>query len=120
MAIKILAVIFALIAMRRVITRYRRRGGLTLELFLWLMVFSGIGIVVFIPQKTDAFARWLGVSSGFNALVFIAVSGLLYATYRLLSRLHTLERDLTKLVRMMALDGATRVEPKRSEPLSGQ
>ena len=111
MAIKILAVIFALIAIRRVVARYRRRGGLTLEFVLWLLVFSGIGIVVFIPQKTDQMARWLGVSSGFNALTFIAITALLYAVYRLLSRLHVLERDLTKLVRTLALASATHVPP---------
>ena len=109
MAIKVLAVIFALIAMRRVVSRYRRRGGLTLELFLWMFIFSGIAVVVFIPHKTDAFAHWLGVSSGFNALVFITVTGLIYAVYRLLSRLHTIERDVTKLVRVLALSTATRV-----------
>lgn len=115
MAIKILAVIFALIAMRRVIARYRRRGGLTLEFALWLFIFSGIGVVVFIPQKTDALARWLGVSSGFNALVFITITALIYAVYRLVSRLHTIERDLTKMVRALALTTATRA-PARVEP----
>jgi hypothetical protein len=109
MAIKILTVLFALIAIRRVVARYRRRGGLTLEFVLWFLVFSGIGIVVFVPQSTDRFAHWLGVSSGFNALTFIAISGLLYATYRLLSRLHVVERDLTKLVRSLALENATEV-----------
>jgi hypothetical protein len=102
-AIKILAVIFALIALRRVVARYRRRGGLTLELVLWLFIFSGIGVVVFIPHRTDAFARWLGVSSGFNALVFMSITALIYAVYRLVSRLHTIERDVTKMVRALAL-----------------
>jgi hypothetical protein len=111
MAIKILAVIFALIAVRRVVVRYRRRGGLTLEFLLWLLVFSGIGVVVFVPRKTDALAQWLGVSSGFNALTFITITALLYAVYRLVSRLHVLERDLTKLVRALALSNATAVPP---------
>ncbi len=117
MAIKILAVIFALIAMRRVIARYRRRGGLTLELFLWLFIFSGIGVVVFIPHKTDALGRWLGVSSGFNALVFITITALIYAVYRLVSRLHIIERDLTKLVRMLAL--ATAQQVRAAQPPAG-
>lgn len=103
MAIKILSVIFALLAVRRVVARYRRRGGLTLELVFWLFVFSGIGVVVFIPRKTDEFAHWLGVSSGFNALTFITITALIYAVYRLLSRLQVIERDLTRLVRALAL-----------------
>ena len=111
MALKILTVIFALIAIRRVVARYRRRGGLTLEFVLWMFVFSGIGIVVFIPQKTDQFAKWLGVSSGFNALSFIAITGLLYAVYRLVSRMHVIQRDLTHLVRALALATPESVPP---------
>ncbi|MCU1278802.1 MAG: hypothetical protein JWM53_2348 [bacterium] len=109
MAIKILSVLFALIAIRRVVVRYRRGGALTLEFVMWMFVFSGIGIVVFIPHVTDRFAAWMGVSSGFNALTFLAVSGLLFAVYRLLSRLQTVERDITKLVRAQALSTASRV-----------
>jgi hypothetical protein len=118
MAIKILAVLFALIAVRRVVARYRRRGGLTLEFVLWLLVFSGIGVVVFIPHKTDQVAQWLGVSSGFNALTFIAITALLYAVYRLVTRIHVVERDLTKLVRALALVTATRApgEPAAAAP----
>ncbi len=109
MAIKLVAVLFALIAIRRVVVRYRRGGALTVEFVLWFFIFSGIGVVVFIPHVTDRFAKWLGVSSGFNALTFFAISGLLFAVYRLLSRVQTMERDITKLVRAQALDGATRV-----------
>lgn len=112
MAIKILTVLFALIAVRRVVARYRRRGGLTLEFILWLLVFSGLAVVVFIPQKTDQLAHWLGVSSGFNALTFIAVTGLLYAVYRLVARLQVVERDVTKLVRALALQNAMPVQKK--------
>lgn len=116
MAIKLVAVLFALIAIRRVVVRYRRGGALTVEFVLWFLIFSGIGVVVFIPHVTDRFAQWLGVSSGFNALAFLAISGLLLAVYRLLSRLQTVERDITRLVRAQALDGATRVPPAPATP----
>ena len=109
MAIKLLGVLFALIAVRRVVARYRRGGALTLEFILWFLIFSGIGVVVFIPHATDRFAHWLGVSSGFNALTFLAISGLLFSVYRLLSRLQTVERDITRLVRAQALTTATNV-----------
>jgi hypothetical protein len=110
-AIKILAVLFAVIAIRRVAVRYRRGGALTLEFVLWILVFSGIGTVVFIPSTTDRFAHWLGVSSGFNALTFLAIAGLFFAVFRLIARVQTIERDVTKLVRAQALAAPTRVPP---------
>jgi hypothetical protein len=111
LAIKLLSVFFALIAIRRVIVRYRRGGALTVEFVLWLFIFGGIGVVVFIPKATDRFAHWLGVSSGFNALTFLAIVGLLFAVYRLLSRVQAAERDITRLVRSQALGSATHVPP---------
>jgi hypothetical protein len=115
-AIKILSVLFALIAIRRVVVRYRRGGALTVEFVMWFLVFSGIGVVVFIPKVTDRAAQWLGVSSGFNALTFLAIAGLLYSVYRLLSRVQTVERDVTRLVRAQALQSATRVPPAAPMP----
>jgi hypothetical protein len=117
-AIKLLAVLFALIAIRRVIVRYRRGGALTVEFVLWFLIFSGIGVVVFIPKSTDRVAHWLGVSSGFNALTFVAIAGLLFAVYRLVSRVHTIERDVTRLVRAQALQTAVRVPAARLPPAS--
>lgn len=116
MAIKILSVLFALIAIRRVVVRYRRGGALTVEFVMWFLVFSGIGVVVFIPHVTDRAAQWLGVSSGFNALTFLAIAGLLYSVYRLLSRVQVVERDVTRLVRAQALQSATRVPPAPALP----
>jgi hypothetical protein len=116
LAIKLLAVLFALIAIRRVVARYRRGGALTVEFVLWFFIFSGIGVVVFIPHVTDHFAQWLGVSSGFNALTFLAIAGLLFSVYRLLSRLQTVERDVTRLVRAQALQAAARVSPALEPP----
>lgn len=116
MAIKLLAVLFTLIAIRRVVVRYRRGGALTVEFVMWFLIFSGIGVVVFIPHVTDRFAQWLGVSSGFNALTFLAISGLLYSVYRLLSRLQNVERDITRLVRAQAIAGAERVTPALEPP----
>lgn len=114
MAIKLLSVLFALVAIRRVVARYRRGGSLTIEFLFWFFVFSGLGVVVFIPKATDRFAHWLGVSSGFNALTFLAISGLLLTVYRLLSRLQNVERDITRLVRSQALQSATQV-PRQSD-----
>jgi hypothetical protein len=116
-AIKILAVGFAIYALRRLIARYRKGGTLTLEFIVWIAVWGGVGVVVFIPQKTDVVARWLGVGSGFNALTFITIVGLLYAVYRLYSRVQTVERDLTRLVRVAALERATHVATRQpAEP----
>jgi hypothetical protein len=112
-AIKILTVMFALFGLRRAMVRWRRGSGLLFEFVFWALVWSGVAIVVFVPHYTDRIGLWMGVSSGFNALVFIAILGLLVAVYRLLVRTQTLQRDLTQLIRAQALSAPEQIQPRR-------
>jgi hypothetical protein len=113
--IRIFAIVFAAVSLAWVVQRFRRTRRFTIELMAWLVVFSGIGVVVFVPRATDRFAFWLGVSSGFNALTFIAVTTLLLLVFRILSRLQKVERDLTRLIRVYAVDTAVQVPARPSE-----
>jgi hypothetical protein len=110
--IKILTVAFAVFGLSRAVFRWRRGAGLFFELLFWALLWSGVGVVVFVPHYTDRAAHWMGVSSGFNALVFLSILGLLFAVYRLLVRTQTLQRDLTKLIRAQALAAPERVTSK--------
>jgi len=114
--IKLFAVAFALVSLVWVVQRFRRTRRFTVELVAWLVCFSGIGLVVFVPQATDAFASWLGVSSGFNALTFITITMLLVLVFRVLTRLQKVERDLTRLIRADAIDRAVHVQPPPADP----
>ncbi len=115
MGIRIFAIVLAVVSLAWVAQRFRRTRRFTIELMAWLVVFSGIGLVVFVPRATDRFAFWLGVSSGFNALTFIAVTTLLLLVFRILSRLQKVERDLTRLIRAYAIDTAAQVPARLSE-----
>lgn len=115
MALKALMVIFALVALRRVAIRWRKGDALTVELLFWTVVFSGFGFVVFVPQATDRVARWLGVSTGFNLLTFLAIALLFLMVFRLVTRVHALERAITELVRKDALAKPQAVVAKQPE-----
>jgi hypothetical protein len=108
--IKILTVALALVGLGRALIRWRKGASLTAEFLFWAILWSGIGVVVFVPHLTDRAAQWIGVSSGFNALVFLTILGLLFAVYRLFVRTQTLERDLTQLVRLRALEQPERID----------
>jgi hypothetical protein len=108
--IKILAICLALIGLRRLVVRVRRGAARPFELFFWALVFLGLGLVAFIPKQADALAQAIGVSSGFNALTFLAIAVLLLAVYRLLARTAQLEQEVTRLVRALALQGQEGLE----------
>jgi hypothetical protein len=119
--IKIFAVAFAAVSLYWLVLRFRRTRRFTIELLAWLVVFAGVGTVVFVPHATDQMAAWLGVSSGFNALTFITVTMLILVVFRILSRLQKVERDMTSLIRAYAIEMATEVKAKHAanEPKPG-
>ena len=110
MLTKIIAAAIALVAFRRIRARYKRGGALNFELLFWAFVFSGVAVAAFFPQWTDKLATWMGISSGFHALTFLAISALLLVTFRLIGRVKELERNMTLLVRAEALATAQHVE----------
>src|SRR6185436_11847232 len=61
-AIKILTLAFALFGLSRAVLRWRRGAGLFFELVFWALLWSGVGVVVFVPHYTDRAAHWMGVS----------------------------------------------------------
>lgn len=106
---KIIAAVIALMAFRRIRARYKKGGTLNFELAFWGLVFTAVALAAFFPQWTDALAKWIGISSGFHALTFLAVSALLLVTFRLVGKVKELDRNLTLLVRSQALESSQRV-----------
>ncbi len=116
MLTKIIAAAIALVAFRRIRARYRKGGTLNFELAFWGLVFTGVALAAFFPQWTDKLAGWMGISSGFHALTFLAISALLLVTFRLIGRVKELERNMTLLVRAEALATAQHVPPGETAP----
>jgi len=112
--IKIILTIFAIFAWTRVILRFRDKVVNFKELAFWTIVWIGAIVIVFIPGKTTALAKLLGMGRGFDAMVFIAIVALFYAVYRLYIRSNEAEQEITRLTRQIALRMAA-LEEKNKE-----
>ncbi len=101
--IQFLIVAFALFAIARTLRQFRR-GKLTLAfLFAWIAFWVIVGVVVVLPQTTDTLARFVGVGRGVDAIMYVSILALFYAVFRLLVRIEEVEREITKLVRTLAI-----------------
>jgi hypothetical protein len=101
--IQFLIVAFSVFAIARTFRQFRK-GKLTLAfLFLWILFWVVVGIVVVLPQTTDALARFVGVGRGVDAIMYVSIIALFYAVFRLLVRIEDVEREITKLVRILAI-----------------
>lgn len=72
---------------------------------VWLGFWSIIAVLGVVPDAfSKSIAEWLGFASNINAIIFIALAFLVILSFYLSSKLDSLERKITELVRQIALD----------------
>ncbi len=101
--IQILIVSFALYAFTRALLRFRKRAINLSEFLLWGGFWLCVGVCVLTPGITQWCADLLGVGRGADAVFYLGIVGLSYATFRSYLRTRRLEQEITELVRKLAL-----------------
>jgi hypothetical protein len=101
--IQFLIVGFSLFAMTRALQRFRQRTIGLRDLALWIGFWAAAAGLVMRPEATQWFARRLGVGRGADAVFYTAVVGLSYAFFRLYLKTRSHDREITRLVRALAL-----------------
>lgn len=103
MTIQILATFFvALILIKAGSDFFHKKNSgryLILVSFFWLIVL----VVFWRPSLTESLAVFLGVGRGVDAMTYIAIVALFYLVFKLYYKLEKSNRDLTTLVRKIAL-----------------
>jgi hypothetical protein len=108
-------VLFALFALGRAVVQYRRRVMGLGHLASWVAFWVAVAGFVLVPQATQWIAGLLGVGRGADATFYIAIVGLSYAYFRLYLRFLEQERNITKLVRQLALREGEKEEGQAAE-----
>lgn len=104
--IQLFILAFALFAATRVLRQFKR-GGLTLAwLLFWMLFWLAVGVVVLLPQTTDVLARFVGVGRGADLMMYVSLVGLFFLTFKLFAKIETVEQEVTRLVRALALKDA--------------
>lgn len=72
---------------------------------VWLGFWSVIAVLAVVPHEfSTAVAEWLGFKDHINGIIFLALAFVIVLVFYMSSKLDTLERKLTELVRQLALD----------------
>jgi small membrane protein len=101
--LQIAVVIFALFAISRSYLRWKANNESLREFVLWIIVWSALVVIVFLPHVTQVPANILGIQRGIDVVVYAGIIALFYSTYRIYSKIERIEQDITKLTREMAL-----------------
>ena len=69
-------------------------------LFFWLLA----GAVVIKPESTNFVANIFGVGRGADLVVYLSIIVIFYIIFQLTVKMEKIERNITKLVRKIAVD----------------
>ncbi|MBT4856808.1 DUF2304 domain-containing protein [Candidatus Uhrbacteria bacterium] len=110
MIFQIILVAFALFAIAHVFRQHRKQKVSVHWLVMWTILWLLVIGAAMAPQTTDILAQKLGVERGADLIVYSAVVILIYGMYRMYVRVGRVEREMTELVRKVAIDKADKPE----------
>jgi len=102
--IQILIILFIVFAITKVGLRYKDKIISLQEFILWLIFWLIVCLVVIFPDITSYAANLVGVGRGVDLVIYLALLLLFYLVFRILVRLDKQEKEITKIVRKIALD----------------
>ncbi|MCX7824590.1 MAG: DUF2304 domain-containing protein [Verrucomicrobiae bacterium] len=114
MIIKVLLVSFFLFSLSRAVLRFRDGHINARELVGICLFWLAASVVVIWPAVTMLLANLLGVARGADAILYLTVAALCYLAFRTYIRIRDVEKELTELVRRLALFEAERSSRNKS------
>ncbi len=87
------------------------RGGRRLALGPWLLLWAGAAAAFAVPDAMTRLARLVGIGRGADVVLYCAVLGGITVAFRLTMAQRRLERQLTGLVREIAVERALATVP---------
>ncbi len=97
------ALVVALFAVSRAFLRFKDRKLSLLALLFWLVIWAGVVVAAFVPTMLTWLSAQFGVQRGVDILVYGGIILLFYLIFRVYVKLETLDQQLTKTVRELAL-----------------
>ncbi len=90
----------------RVLLQYKNKKRLFTSTFFWILFWIAVTVLAFIPNEfTVRIAKLLGFKSNVNAIIFVALGFLFSIVFYLSAVVEKMERQMTDLVRKIALNG---------------
>jgi len=115
---QLLASVFIIIAIGRIVTRFREARIPKSEVWVWLIFWAVVAGAVWWPKGTDIVANYLGISRGYELIVAASLAILFYLMFKVFSHIHELQYQTTQLIRKLAVE--THEDTKQSEPSENQ
>lgn len=101
--LQIIVVLFAAFAISRALLRFRDRKISLKSFIAWCIVWVAAIVVVLWPGTSFFFANIFGIQRGADFVVYVSIIILFYLLFRLYVKIDAVEREITRLVRELAI-----------------
>lgn len=103
MLIQLLLSLFILFALLKIVGRFRAQELSRLALAFWVVFWLAVAVVVWQPGLSTQIANRLGVGRGADLIMYLSAAVLFYLIFRISVRMEKMEKNITKIVREIAL-----------------
>ncbi len=104
--IQIAGIIFALFALSRVFLRYKDKSIRAFELLFWSIVWVGVVVIASFPAFFTQLSKFFGIGRGVDIVLYVGMIILFYLLFRLYVKIDAQQKEMTKIVREMAIQNA--------------
>ncbi len=108
--IQIIIIIFVLLIFWQTFLKFKKKEINILELLIWSIIWSAIVFVVINPNIANFIANLVGVGRGADLVIYISIITIFYLLFRIIVKIERIERDITKIIRKIALDDKNKKE----------
>ncbi len=100
--IQIIAIVFALFAISRVILRVRDKKLTINEFIFWCIIWAGLIVLAIFPWIIVQMSGFFGFRRGLDLIIYLSIAVLFYLVFRMYVKTEEQEQKITKLVRELA------------------
>lgn len=104
MLIQTIIIIVIALILPRIFLQYRAKKINRKELLFWTLFWLAVAVVALLPQTINIIANYVGVGRGVDVAIYVSIIVLFYIVFRIFVRLDKLEKDISKIVRHLALE----------------
>jgi len=81
-----------------------KRGSLKLRKYIIFLIFwFALLLAIIFPEETNKIARFFNITRGADFFIYISIMVIFYILFKLFEKLEKIERDITKIVKEIAL-----------------
>jgi len=102
--IQLLLIVFALFALSRAFLRFKDNALSIRDFIFWLVLWIGVITIGFLPGVVTKASEILGIGRGVDMVLYLGMVVLFYMIFRLYVKIENQEKDITSVVRKIAIE----------------